>query len=143
VFYQKLPTYNPQWWYSEPYKAENRKRGKTSEWLCSKTGGAQGGSIRDFVITAGSEDGHRYPTSIICFPNGERKLHPSQKPVALLEYLIKTYTNEEEVVLDNCFGSGSTLVAAANTNRHYIGFELEPKFVDIARERLEKLKKVA
>jgi site-specific DNA-methyltransferase (adenine-specific) len=136
VFYRKLPTYNPQWTYSTPYKAENRKRGKTSEWLGCKSGGAQYGSIRDFVITAGSEDGRRYPKSIICFPNGERRLHPSQKPVPLLEYLIKTYTNEGDIVLDNCFGSGSTLVAAKNTNRRYIGFELEPKFVEIARKRL-------
>jgi len=66
--------------------------------------------------------------------------HPTQKPVALLEYLIKTYTNENETVLDNCMGSGSTCVAAINTNRHYIGFELDPKYFEIAEQRIKKAK---
>ena len=136
VFYRKLPTYNPQWWFSTPYKAENRKRGTTSEWLGSKVGEAYGGSIRDYVVTAGSEDGRRYPQSILNFPCEGKKYHPTQKPVALCEYLIKTYTNEEEIVLDNCFGSGTTLVAAKNTNRRYIGFELEARYFKTACERL-------
>ena len=86
-----------------------------------------------------------YPKSIIEFSNAGRtgkakKVHPTQKPVDLLEYLIKTYTKEGEIVLDNCMGSGSTCVACVNTNRHYIGFEKEPKYFDIACERLEKEK---
>ena len=80
-----------------------------------------------------------FPKTLLTFKT-ERGYHPTQKPVALLEYLIKTYTNEGEVVLDNCMGSGSTCVACVNTNRHYIGFEKEPKYFDIACERLEKEK---
>ena len=67
--------------------------------------------------------------------NGKR-IHPTQKPVALLEYLIKTYTNEGETVLDNCMGSGSTGVACINTNRNFIGYELDEKYFEIARKRL-------
>lgn len=83
--------------------------------------------------------GKRYPRSIQRFNTDKSKgsKHPTQKPVELLEYLIRTYTNEGEIVLDNCFGSGSTLVAAVNTNRHYIGFELDDHYFDIACERLD------
>lgn len=70
--------------------------------------------------------------------NTNHKLNASQKPVDLLEYLIKTYTNEGEIVLDATIGSGSTAVAAINTNRHFIGFETEKKFFDIAQERIAK-----
>jgi site-specific DNA-methyltransferase (adenine-specific) len=63
-------------------------------------------------------------------------MHPTQKPVALFEYLIKTYTNKGELVLDNCIGSGTTAVAALNTGRHYIGFEKEKKYFDIANKRI-------
>ena len=74
--------------------------------------------------------------SILRFSRDTEKLHPTQKPVALLEYLIKTYTNEGDTVLDNCFGSGSTIVAALNTGRQCIGFELEPKYYNAAAERI-------
>lgn len=122
VFYKKLPTYNPQMTKGKPYKC---KQGYVGEYL---SGG------KESVVTI--NDGVRYPTSVQ--HNGiETGFHPTQKPVALCEYLIKTYTNEGEVVLDNCFGSGSTLVATVNTNRHYIGFELERKYFDIACNRLD------
>jgi site-specific DNA-methyltransferase (adenine-specific) len=141
VFYKKLPTYNPQWWYSTPYKAKNTERRNTYELLSGKM---YGGSVRERRIMAGSVDGRRYPTSILRFPRyNTKRLHPTQKPVALLEYLIKTYTNEGDVVLDNCFGSGSTLVAAVNTNRRYIGFELERKYFDMACQRLNPVCKAA
>ena len=65
-------------------------------------------------------------------------LHPTQKPVALFEYLIRTYTNEGDVVLDNCMGSGTTAIAAMNTNRNFIGFELDETYYNIANERIEK-----
>lgn len=83
-----------------------------------------------------------YPTSILNVGTVYRNknVHPTQKPVELLEYLIKTYTNEGEIVLDNCMGSGSTCVACVNTNRHYIGFEKEPKYFDIACKRLDEVK---
>ena len=90
--------------------------------------------------TRSVDDGYRFPKSVLKINkviNGN--LHPTQKPVALLEYLIKTYTNEGDVVLDNCMGSGSTCVACVNTNRHYIGFEKEPKYFDIACKRLNEV----
>ena len=81
----------------------------------------------------------RYPRSIQRF-NRERGLHPTQKPVKLLEYLIKTYTNEGELVLDNCMGSGSTGVACVNTNRNFIGMELDNNYFNIAKETIYKAK---
>ena len=69
--------------------------------------------------------------------NSKYVLHPTQKPVELLEYLIKTYTNEGDVVLDNCMGSGSTGVACMNTNRRFIGFELDTDYFNIAKERIK------
>ena len=77
-----------------------------------------------------------YPKSILTYSR-ETGMHPTQKPVALLEYLIKTYTNENDVVLDNCIGSGSTCIAAINTGRQYIGFELDEHYFEIAKERIE------
>lgn len=67
-------------------------------------------------------------------------LHPTQKPVALFEYLVKTYTNEGDVVLDNCMGSGTTAIACINTNRNYIGFELDETYFNLANERIAKHK---
>lgn len=78
-----------------------------------------------------------YPKNLIEFDN-EFGLHPTQKPVALLEYLIKTYTNEGDVVIDNCAGSGSTAIACINTNRKFEGIEVDEKYFNIARERIEK-----
>jgi site-specific DNA-methyltransferase (adenine-specific) len=84
----------------------------------------------------------RYPSNILKFDSvkndhsGEDKLHHNQKPVALLEYLIKTYTDEKNLVLDNCIGSGSTAVAAIKTNRNFIGIEKDPYFFKIAKDRI-------
>ena len=82
--------------------------------------------------------GTRYPRSIQRFNTDKSKgsLHPTQKPVALMEYLVKTYTNEGETVLDNCMGSGTTAIACINTNRNYIGFELSEEYCKIAEERI-------
>ena len=79
-----------------------------------------------------------YPTDVLYFdvPATNKKFHTNQKPVDLLEYLIKTYTNEGELVLDNCIGSGSTAVAAINTNRNFIGFETEKEYFNIANRRI-------
>lgn len=82
------------------------------------------------------------PSDILEFnvvPNRKEKLHPTQKPVELLEYLIKTYTNEGELVLDNCMGSGSTAIACINTNRNFIGMELNEDYFNVARNRVNKL----
>lgn len=126
VFYKKLPQYNPQMREGKPYKC---KQGKQS--------GAFGESNRTIITES---KGGRYPLTVIEFNSTNGKnVHPTQKPVALLEYLIKTYTNEGDTVLDNCAGSGSTLVAAVNTNRHYIGFELDEHYFDIACQRLDEV----
>jgi site-specific DNA-methyltransferase (adenine-specific) len=87
-----------------------------------------------------TENNEYFPTSIIEIGNTNRanSMHPTQKPVALFKYLIKTYTNEGELVLDNCMGSGTTAIACLNTNRNFIGIELEPKYVDIANKRIEE-----
>lgn len=84
----------------------------------------------------------KYPTNVLEFSKESKPQHPTQKPVALLEYLIKTYTNEGDVVLDNCMGSGSTGVACVNTGRKFIGMELDENYFNIAKERIEQAKEV-
>lgn len=79
---------------------------------------------------------HSYPTNLLEFSRDSKKLHPTQKPVALFEYLIKTYTNEGDTVLDNCAGSGTTGVACKNTNRQFILIEKEQEYIDIINKRL-------
>lgn len=129
VFYKKLPTYNPQ-------MTSGHKR-KVARTVYSKTGNGDscyGKEERNTLY----DSTERYPTSIQIFSNANQisKLHKTQKPVALFEYLIRTYTNEGDVVLDNCLGSGTTAVAAINTNRQFIGIEREPEYVTIANERI-------
>ena len=82
-----------------------------------------------------------YPHHLLEFhtPAGKERHHPTQKPIELLEYLIKTYTDEGGVVLDNCMGSGSTCVACVNTNRNYIGFELDKNYFEISRKRIDEV----
>ena len=91
------------------------------------------------AMSENKEYTHKFPSNILEFSNASQKgkLHPTQKPVALLEYLIKTYTQEGETVLDFTMGSGSTLVAAKNTNRHAIGIELDETYFKIAQERIK------
>ena len=81
---------------------------------------------------------HRYPVSIIKATGARRGKHPTEKPTELFEYLIKTYTNEGETVLDNCIGSGTTAIACINTGRNFIGFELDKHYCEIANERIRK-----
>lgn len=124
VFYNKLPTYNPQKTNGKPYRAKSGNRATTNY-------GIFDGDYRTVNL-----DGKRYPRDVIRF-NGETGYHPTQKPVPLCEYLIKTYTNEGELVLDNCMGSGTTGLACVNTNRRFIGMELDKEYLRIAKERLE------
>ena len=127
VFYKKLPTYNPQFTYGDPYKRWN-----TQEAVDKQTN--YGGHKQN---VAESKDGRRYPTTVLKFNRVERPKHPTQKPVDLLEWLIKTYTNEGECVLDNCMGVGSTGIACKNTSRSFIGIELEKEYFDTAGSMLE------
>lgn len=131
VFYGKKPVYNPQFWYSKPYKTAERKRSREIE-------GLRGGSAAETCTATISEDGRRYPLSILTYARDGSRIHPTQKPVALLEYLVKTYTNEGETVLDNCMGSGSTGVACVNTGRRFIGMELDPAYFGIAKKRIQE-----
>ena len=126
VFYKKLPCYNPQMRTGfKPYKC---KQGRgSSNWNYNEK---QGGHITE-------NNGERFPIDVLQF-NRESGFHPTQKPVGLCEYLIKTYTNEGETVLDNCMGSGTTAIACINTNRNFIGFEIDKHYCDIANERIQK-----
>lgn len=125
VFYKKQPTYNPQMVKAEKtYKRGFVKRKKSDCY----------GEEKDFVQL---ENGMRYPKRVIEIGNASTKdiVHPTQKPVALFEYLIKTYTNEGDLVLDNCAGSGTTGVAARNLNRNFILIEKEQEYIDIINKR--------
>lgn len=125
IFYKKQPTYNPQYWYSTPYTRWNTQTAvdKQSNYGTHK---------ENFV----ESDGKRLPTTVLKFNRVERPLHPTQKPTDLLEWLIKTYTNENDLVLDNCMGVGSTGVACKNIKRKFIGIELENKYYEIAKESI-------
>ena len=83
-----------------------------------------------------------YPKEIIEFDMDRQSIHPTQKPVALIEYLIKTYSNEGDIVLDNCMGSGTTGVACVRTNRNFIGIEMDDNYFELAKERIEKEQKL-
>jgi site-specific DNA-methyltransferase (adenine-specific) len=126
VFYRKRPKYNPQMTISTPYggfKSKQKKLGEVYGDLDSKH--------RD------NPEGTRYPKTVLQFKQ-EKGIHPTQKPVPLMEYLIKTYTNENDVVLDNCFGSGTTGVAAKKTGRGFIGIELDGEYFKLGSERINK-----
>lgn len=123
VFYKKLPVYNPQLTKGKPYHTY------------SKSASTNYNKFNTNYET--KNDGWRYPIDIQSF-SPETGLHPTQKPIDLLEYLIKTYTNENELVLDNCMGSGSTGIACINTNRKFIGIELDNNYFNIAKDRIDK-----
>lgn len=133
VFYKKLPTYNPQFAKGKPlhsrgtaYKSKEAKNQNYGRF----------GTADD--VRAGSTD--KFPTSILSFakPHPSVALHRTEKPVDLLEYLIKTYTNDGDTVLDNCMGAGGVGVACVRANRNFIGMELDEKYFAIAKERLEQ-----
>ena len=123
VFYRSKPTYNPQMWYSTPYSGFSSDTSKIGEVY-----GNQQSKHRD------NPEGSRYPKTVLKFKQ-EKGLHPTQKPVGLMEYLIKTYTNEGDTVLDNTMGSGTTGVACVNCNRSFVGIEMDKKYYQISKER--------
>ena len=123
VFYKRLPIYNPQKTKGKPYKAKPHRQ--TTNY----------GEYSSGFLTE-NNTGDRYPRDVIKFGNNFKKVHPTQKPVPLLEYMVKTYTKENETVLDFVMGSGSTGVACKNLNRNFIGIELDEKYFKIAKERI-------
>lgn len=130
VFYNNLPTYNPQMEDGEPYKDNREIKERTK----TEALGSRASYIKQ------DNKGERYPRGIIEFSaRNNNPVHPTQKPVKLFEYLIKTYTNKGDIILDNVAGSGTTGVACQNTNRDYILIEQEEKYIDIIKERLEEL----
>ena len=124
VFYKKPPTYNPQM--------------RTGFRPYATTKGHHGTNYGSDKGATTVSDGERYPLTTMKFPRDSNKLHPTQKPVALFEYLIQTYTNEQDTVLDNCMGSGTTAIAAINTNRNFIGFEMDTNYFNLANQRIEQ-----
>ena len=132
VFYKHLPQYNPQFSIGAPYK--KRKSAVSEDSVYGKNGLKKD---KEFSINTGK----RFPKTIISDitnANQRNRLHPTQKPVALFEYLIKTYTNEGDLVLDNCAGSGTTGVACKNLKRNFILMELEEEYCEIAKQRLSQ-----
>ena len=135
VFYKKQCTYNPQMVKHNGKKVTNKPSERNAKFKSVVASDSPTLSIKPYEDT-----GYRYPCDILNI-NREKlgsTVHPTQKPVELLEWLIKTYTQEGEIVLDNCMGSGSTGVAALNLHRKFIGIELDEKYFNIAKERIEK-----
>ncbi len=124
VFYRALPTYNPQG--VVPFGRINKRGSVGENW------GGDGNLVNEY-----SQKLTNYPRSVLNISVAGSTVHPTQKPVALMEYLIKTYTNEGETVLDFTMGSGTTGVACVNTNRNFIGIELDQGYFDIACKRIE------
>lgn len=134
VFYKKLPTYNPQMEKCPPHK-RNHSRGDMKGQLKNRCYG-------NFVGTPTIISDEKFPTSIIPIQREHQVgkfLHPTQKPVELIRYLIRTYSNPNELILDNTIGSGTTAVAAIKEHRHWIGFELDKGYFDKAQERINEV----
>lgn len=130
VFYKNLPCYNPQWEIGEKNHNRGHSRGKKQTNNCY--GKFNQNHIEFFT-------NKKYPRSILKFSREHPPIHPTQKPVALFEYLIKTYTNKGDLVLDNCAGVGTTGVACKNLGRDYILIEKERKYIEIAKDRINNI----
>ena len=126
VFYKSLPTYNPQGLINIPEKTVKRNKNEEPE-AYGKTG----------LIGEFKRSKTNFPRQNLKFGMEGKNVHPTQKPVALMEYLIKTYTNENELVLDFTMGSGTTGVACKNLDRNFIGIELDEKYFEKAKKRIE------
>lgn len=131
VFYKKQPTYNPQMKDGKPYTSPRTGGNRTNSIIGSK-------GDREGFRQSTKDTSKRFPLSILKYSiHCGSKLHPTQKPVSLMEELILTYTNPGDTVLDNCMGSGTTGVACVNTGRKFIGIELDERYFNIAKERIE------
>ncbi len=133
IFYKEQPVYNPQMVIHTGKQSSNKPAIKSNKSLTTVDN-------KNFNITPYVDNGLRYPRDVLRFNRvpKTKTVHPTQKPVELLEYLIKSFTNEGMTVLDNCMGSGSTGVACINTNRNFIGIELDDNYFKIANDRLRE-----
>jgi site-specific DNA-methyltransferase (adenine-specific) len=131
IFYNAQPTYNKQMLKGKPYVKKNYRNNDEDDL-----------NFKSDNSGIWVNNGERTPTSVIKIARDNihkgTNLHPTQKPVALLEWLIKSYTNEGDTVLDNCMGSGSTGVACINTNRNFIGYELDEEYFKVAERRINE-----
>lgn len=127
VFYRKKPTYNPQMTHGHKRKTASRKNVNSE-------------CYGDAIKMQHYDSTSRYPRDVIVFPSDKQlvSLHPTQKPVSLCEYFIKTYSNENDVILDPTMGSGTTGIACLNTNRKFIGIENDAKYFNLAQSRIEQ-----
>lgn len=125
VFYKKKPTYNPQMWFSNPYTGFKTKNGKKIGEVYGKIDSQH----RD------NPTGSRYPKSVQKWKM-EKGLHPTQKPLVMIEYMIKTYSNKGDTILDSTMGSGTTGVACVNTGRKFIGIEKDKKYFKLSLQRI-------
>jgi site-specific DNA-methyltransferase (adenine-specific) len=119
-------TYNAQMTSGKPYKSNYR--GETTKIS----------NYKSKSIVSGNPSGDRYPTSVLKFGYDKDQIHPTQKSLDLCEYLIKTYSNENDIVLDFCAGSGSSIIGCIKSNRNYIGIEKNKDIFDIAKKRIDK-----
>ncbi len=126
IFYKKQPIYNPQYFYKEPYIRWNKQEAVDKQ--------TNYGKHNENISQ--SKDGKRLPTTVLKFNRVERPSHPTEKPVELLEWLIKTYTNKNDIVLDNTMGTGSTGVACKKNNRKFIGIEIDKNYYEIAVQKI-------
>lgn len=126
VFYKEQPTYNPQMRVGKAY-------------TCTKGSLSNNYANTDKIVTT-KNDGDRYPLTIIDFNRDSDGIHPTQKPLALLDYLIRTYTNKGDIVLDNCSGSGSTAMACIYSDRKFIGIEKNEEYYKASLERIKQAK---
>lgn len=128
IFYKHLPTYNPQMRSGfKPYQHRATKVSTKNYHHYER-------------VSTSNKSGQRYPIDVLTFSKDaspKQRIHPTQKPVALLAYLIKTYTNSGDLVMDNCMGSGSTAIACMDTGRHYVGFELDKDYYDKSLQRIK------
>ena len=130
VFYKKQIAYYPQ----------GLIKGEFNNNRPSRANKIKGNYVHGLEREIGISSFTNYPNNVLTYSNpNNNTIHPTQKPVELCEYLIKTYTNENELILDNCMGSGTTAIACINTNRKYLGFEKEEKYFQIAQERIENI----
>jgi site-specific DNA-methyltransferase (adenine-specific) len=135
VFYEKQPTYTPQK-ITNPKGIEKRSLYAPSATVTGLE--VSSGAPKKARFGASYEPDKLLPKSVIYFPKEHRPVHPTQKPVALMEYLIRTYTNDDQTVLENTMGSGTTGVACANTGRKFIGIERDPTYFNIASKRISE-----